>query len=379
MAMTPEELQVLQRIETQLTTMPFYVVEYVRSKKRAGLSPDTLLQYLYRYQHFFQWLQREGLAKSPDLASIPYTLLAEMKKQDMELYIEYLREETIPYEKDTTKKRGDAVVNLSIHALKSLFNYLTKETETEDGESYFYRNVMSKIVLHTKKETASRRAQKISSVILNEQEIHEFLHFVEHDYEATLTSGISKQRFSRDKERDLAILSLFLGSGIRLGETARILTKKVNLKKQLIDIKRKGSKEDTVGVMDQAMDHLKSYLSIREGRYKASNEVPFLFVTLYGGTARPLSRRSIENLVNKYTAAFAQGEGMSPHKLRHSFAADFIRNGGNIVLLRDQLGHSNIETTSLYTNLSNKDNQQVLSRMEKNRMKRLNSHMDLNN
>ncbi|MDQ0427187.1 site-specific recombinase XerD [Planomicrobium stackebrandtii] len=61
---------------------------------------------------------------------------------------------------------------------------------------------------------------------------------------------------------------------------------------------------------------------------------------------------------------------MSPHKLRHSFAADFIRNGGSIVLLRDQLGHSNIETTSLYTNLSNKDNEQVLTRMETSRLKR---------
>ncbi|WP_361920399.1 tyrosine-type recombinase/integrase [Streptomyces sp. NPDC046876] len=122
--------------------------------------------------------------------------------------------------------------------------------------------------------------------------------------------------------------------------------------------------------MDQAIHHLRDYLEIREARYTGSKEVPFLFVTLYGGSARPLSRRAIENLVTKYTAAFAQGEGMSPHKLRHSFAADFIRNGGNIVLLRDQLGHSNIETTSLYTNLSNKDNEQVLTRMETNRLKR---------
>ena len=52
---------------------------------------------------------------------------------------------------------------------------------------------------------------------------------------------------------------------------------------------------------------------------------------------------------------------MSPYKLRHSFAADFIRNGGNIVLLRNHLGHSNIETTSLYTNLSNKDTEQALT------------------
>lgn len=370
MAMTPEELQVLQRIENQLSTMPFYVVEYIRSKKRAGLSADTLLQYLYRYQHFFQWLLRENLTGTTEISSIPYSVLAEMKKQDIELYIEFLKEESITHENNSVKRRGSAVVTLSVNALKSLFNYLTKETETEDGESYFYRNVMSKIVLHTKKETANRRAQKISSVILNEHEINDFLQFIEHAYEARLASGLARQRFNRDKERDLAILSLFLGSGIRLGEMARILVKKVNLKKQMIDIKRKGSKEDTVRVMDQAIHHLRDYIEIREARYIGSKEVPFLFVTLYGGTPRPLSRRAIENLVTKYTAAFAQGEGMSPHKLRHSFAADFIRNGGNIVLLRDQLGHSNIETTSLYTNLSNKDNEQVLTRMEINRLKR---------
>src|SRR5690606_11106200 len=305
MALTPEELQILQRIENQLKDMPFYVIEYVRSKKRAGLSPDTLLQYLYRYQHFFQWLLREGLTDAKDIPSIPYSVLAELKKQNVELYLEYLKEESIPHEKESVKKRGQAVVALSVNALKSLFNYLTKETENEAGESYFYRNVMSKIVLHTKKETASRRAQKISSVILNEHEINDFLQFIEHAYEVTLESGLARQRFNRDKERDLAILSLFLGSGIRLGEIARILVKKINLKKKLVDIKRKGAKEDTVRVMDQAIQHLKVYLDIRESRYPGSKEVPFLFVSLYGGIARPLSRRAIENLVTKYTAAFA--------------------------------------------------------------------------
>lgn len=369
MAMTPEELQVLQRVENHLKDMPFYVIEYVRSKKRAGLSADTLLQYLYRYRHFFQWLLSEDLTEAEDISSIPYSVLAELKKQNVELYIEFLKEESIAHENNTVKKRGQAVVTLSVNALKSLFNYLTQETENKDGESYFYRNVMSKIVLHTKKETASRRAQKISSVILNEQEITGFLRFIEYEYETILKSGLARQRFKRDKERDLAILSLFLGSGIRLGELSRILVKKINLKKQFIDIKRKGSKEDTVRIMDQAIRHLKAYLEIRENRYLGAKEVPFLFVSIYGGTARPLSRRAIENLVTKYTAVFAQGEGMSPHKLRHSFAADFIRNGGSIVLLRDQLGHSNIETTSLYTNLSNKDNEQVLTRMEENRVK----------
>ena len=83
MALTPEELQVLRRIENQIKNMPFYVVEYIRSKKRAGLSADTLLQYLYRYQHFFQWLLREGLTDVKDTRSIPYSVLAELKKQNV--------------------------------------------------------------------------------------------------------------------------------------------------------------------------------------------------------------------------------------------------------------------------------------------------------
>src|SRR5699024_6543633 len=132
MALTPEELQILQRIENQLKDMHFYVIEYVRSKKRAGLSPDTLLQYLYRSQHFFQWLLREGLTDAKDTPSIPYSVLAELKKENVELYLEYLKEESIPHEKESVKKRGQAVVALSVNALKSLFNYLTKETEDED-------------------------------------------------------------------------------------------------------------------------------------------------------------------------------------------------------------------------------------------------------
>ncbi|PSL40933.1 hypothetical protein B0H99_10365 [Planomicrobium soli] len=148
MALTPEELQILQRIENQLRDMPFYVVEYVRSKKRAGLSADTLLQYLYRYQHFFQWLLREDLAEVSNTASIPYSVLAELKKQDVEHYIEFLREESLTQENNTVKKRGNAVVMLSVNALKSLFNYLTKETENKDGESYFYPKQHWRVRLH---------------------------------------------------------------------------------------------------------------------------------------------------------------------------------------------------------------------------------------
>lgn len=91
-----------------------------------------------------------------DTPSVPFSILAELKKQNVELYIELLREEFITLENDTVKKCGNVVNTLSVNALKPFFNYLTKENA--NGESYFYRNVMSKIVLR----------KKISTVVLNE-------------------------------------------------------------------------------------------------------------------------------------------------------------------------------------------------------------------
>lgn len=144
---------------------------------------------------------------------------------------------------------------------------------------------------------------------------------------------------------------------------ARILVKKENFKKQLIEIKRKGAKEDTVRVMNQAIQHLRDFLDIQEGRYTGTKEGPFLFVTLYRGTAPLLSRRAIDNLVTKYTAVFSylfiQGEGMSPHKL----SANFIQNVDHIVLLWNQLGQNKIKTTSLYENLSIINNEKLLRKL----------------
>lgn len=368
MALTPEQQHVLALIDKHSESMPFYVKEYILSKKRAGLSPNTLLQYLYRYKHFFNWLMSEGIVESPNVTSIDYKELEVMKKETIEFYLDFLKEENIA-DGDNVEHRGSAVVELTIHALKSLFNYLTKETELDNGECYFYRNVMSKIVIHKKRETANRRARSISSVILNEDEINEYLEFIKNGYGEQLHSPLAKRRYERDSARDLAINSLILGTGMRVGEIASIEVKKVHLNKGNIEITRKGGTEDTVLVMESALKDLKEYIQIRNIRYKGAKDCPFLFVSTYGGTAKALSRRAIQNIVNKYTAAFGQSNGISPHKLRHSFAVDFIRNGGSVILLRDQLGHNDINTTSLYTNMADKDSEKILNKMDKQRSK----------
>jgi site-specific recombinase XerD len=180
--------------------------------------------------------------------------------------------------------------------------------------------------------------------------------------------------FLRDKERDISIINMLLGSGIRVSEIANLLIHDINFKKEQIDITRKGNKEDTVLVLPSALESLKKYLEIRTERYKPNHNVPYVFLTKYNGAAQPISVRAIQNLVGKYTMAFnsqggdfASGKALSPHKFRHTFASEWIRTGGNLVLLRDQLGHSSIETTTKYTNLSAEESKKVIDEMEKQR------------
>ncbi|MEI2357880.1 tyrosine recombinase XerS [Mesobacillus zeae] len=364
-----------KRLEEKLNNMPPYVVEFVRAKKRAKYSSSTLLGYVHEYKKFFEWLKKEGIS-TVDVKETPLLTLEELTKENAEFYLEYIQEEIIKEREGVKKKRSESAVLRNINALKSLFNYLTTETEITEGdnkgECYFYRNVFNKIKVGKEKETASRRARKISSVILSDNEISEFIDFVKYEYEKSLT-GRKKAVFLRDKERDISIISMLLGSGARVSEIASLTLSDVDFRKEQIDIVRKGNKEDTAFVLPSALSDLKDYLKIRNDRYKPDSSVPYVFLTKYKGAAQPISVRAIQNLVVKYTKdfnsqeEFLEGKGLSPHKLRHTFATEWIRNGGELILLRDQLGHSSFETTSKYTNLSAEESKKVIDKIDKSR------------
>lgn len=363
---TRENARVHTLLKEHSLKLPDFVEEYVISKSRAGLSPRTLLQYVYKYTNFFSWALSEGVIKAPSIKEIPYTALEHLKKEDIELYLDHLRSEDISNSVENAKFRGAADIESSVNALRALFNYLTVETENEDGECYFYRNVMNKIVRHKKRETASKRARKINAKILDSNDITGLLEYLSHEYEHTLPPT-AKSRFLRDKERDIAIISLILGSGLRVNEVVSLEMINLHLNKNIVDVIRKGGKDDSVLIMEQAKMDLKAYLNVRELKYKGAKNCPFVFTTIYKGSVKELTRRAVQLLVVKYTASYNEDSGISPQKLRHSFATDYMKNEGSIVTLRDQLGHSDIKTTSLYTNMSDDDNIKVLSKMNENR------------
>ncbi|WP_338657036.1 tyrosine recombinase XerS (plasmid) [Sporosarcina psychrophila] len=361
-----------QHIERSIEHLPFYVVEFVRAKKRARLSPGTISGYLHDYKRFFDWLRTEGLAPFDTNKNIPYTILESLKKKDVEYFIEMLMEAKVEQRKDVFVTRSEASVSRFIQSLKSLFNYLTTESEDDDGECYFYRNVMSKIKTPKKSESIARRAKRISSEILDKNEMDGLLHFIKHDYEKKLLPR-QLTYFLRDKVRDVAIISLFQGSGIRVNELAGLQLTDIDNRKSDITALRKGNKLDTISITPSSMEDLMEYLDVRETIYKPDKKNMFVFLTKYAGAANPIAVETVQALVSKYSKAYMSGKHLSPHQLRHSFSKRWLDEGGSLVGLRDQLGHNTIETTVLYTNLSQEEQREILKKMDASPTKNVHS------
>jgi len=150
--------------------------------------------------------------------------------------------------------------------------------------------------------------------------------------------------------RDRAILELFYGTGIRLGELAGLKLDDIDFVNGLIRVTGKGNRERLVPLGEMAIQSLKNYLEVRAELFKKSflKNLSAVFVNRYG---KPLSRRGIQRRVAKYLG-LALASSTNPHVLRHSFATHLLDEGADLIAVRELLGHSSLSTTQIYTHVS---------------------------
>ncbi|MDE5052544.1 tyrosine recombinase XerS (plasmid) [Niallia taxi] len=367
MAITKQHEMYEKRLQELLKEMPYYVVEYVDDKLDIR-SPLTLFNYVRDYKEFFSWLLAENIVACPNIKEIPVTALGELPLADVQNYFKFAarKKYKITEKDDITKKISPKTINRQKSALRSLFNYLTLEAEVDGGEPYFHRNVMKKIPIKKVSETFNERAKKITEkIFINDNDV-EFLDYIENHYEETLTTT-ELRYYKRDKERNYAILSLFLGSGIRVNELTSLRLKDVDITAGEISVIRKGGKKDTVSVTPSSLKDVIKYLDVRATKYKAgSGENEYLFIKLYKGNPEPLTNRAVEDIVYKYTKSF--DKRMSPHKLRHTYATNLAEHtGGDIPLIMNQLGHTQSDISLLYINTSREKAKMAAELLDKRR------------
>lgn len=148
--------------------------------------------------------------------------------------------------------------------------------------------------------------------------------------------------------RDRAMLELLYATGIRVSELISLKLQDVNLALSYI-VCRDGDKERVIPFGECSRHSLERYL--REGRdhLLKGQESEYLFVNCSG---KVMSRQGFWKLIKQYAAKAGIVADITPHTLRHSFAAHLVQNGADLKSVQEMMGHSDIATTQMYLNIS---------------------------
>ena len=302
--------------------LPPFCATFFRGIERQT-SSRTRIAYAYDLKVFFDFLRKENpVLGKVDKDQISLSHLDQLSVTDLEEYMEYLKYRFNDKNQEiVNKERG---IMRKISSLKSFYNY-------------FYRNEMLK-----NNPAALVRLPKLHDkeiIRLDIDEVALLLDEVEHGEALT-----EKQKafHAKTKVRDLALLTLLLGTGIRVSECVGLDIEDLDFKNSGIRIHRKGGKEVTVYFGVEVENALFDYLAERKQMTPMPGSEHALFLSMQ---MKRISVRSVENLVKKYAKLVTPLKKITPHKLRSTYGTALYQETGDIYLVADVLGHSDINTT----------------------------------
>ena len=152
--------------------------------------------------------------------------------------------------------------------------------------------------------------------------------------------------------RDRAMIEIIYSCGLRLAEVQGLDDGDLDLRRGLVKVVGKGDKERILPVGERAREALEAYLPRRadvSSRVTESRDGGPLFISRRGTR---ISRRQIQRSVGAWLAWAAEGENLSVHALRHTFATHMLDEGADLLAVKDLLGHSSLSTTRIYTHTS---------------------------
>ena len=150
-----------------------------------------------------------------------------------------------------------------------------------------------------------------------------------------------------NKERDYAIITLFLNCGLRLSELVGINISNIDFSENRLTVIGKGNKERMVFYKAVDFDLFKKYLQVRNNILKGRDS-DYLIVSKTG----KLTTRTVEKIVKDYALKKNVKSKITPHTLRHTFATDLLNEGADIRSVGELLGHESLSTTQIYTHVS---------------------------
>ena len=317
-----KDVENILRLREVLTTLPPFCRDYFRAIDTTTTT-KTRISYAYDIRIFFQFLLDENPAfKDYKMTDFTVDVLDQIKALDLEEYQEYLK---VYQAGDKTETNGERGLKRKISALRSFYAYFYKREMIETNPTV----LIDVPKIHDK-----------SIIRLDTDEVALLLDYIEHCGDQL--TGQKRVYYEKTKERDLAIVTLLLGTGIRVSECVGLDIEDVDFKNNGIKVTRKGGNEMVVYFGPEVEKALKRYIEVRENISPLEGHEHALF---YSAQRRRIGVQAVENLVKKYASQITTTKKITPHKLRSTYGTTLYQETGDIYLVADVLGHKDVNTT----------------------------------
>ena len=317
-----KDIENIKKLREMMKELPPFCTEFFRGIE-PRTSTRTRIAYAYDLSVFFDFLKKENpVFAKMERMDFKLEQLDQITVTDLEEYMEYLKYRFNEQNHEImNQERG---IMRKISSLKSFYNYFFRTEKLTTNPAALVQ--LPK--LHDKE-----------IIRLDVDEVALLLDAVEQGEGLT-----EKQKafHKRTRLRDLALLTLLLGTGIRVSECVGLDINDVDFKNGGIHIHRKGGKEVTVYFGSEVENALQDYLDERFGIIPEEGSEQALFLSMQ---RKRMNVRSVENLVKKYARIVTPLKKITPHKLRSTYGTNLYRETGDIYLVADVLGHSDVNTT----------------------------------
>jgi site-specific recombinase XerD len=333
--------QNIEKMRAVLDELPRFCKQFFRGIENTT-SARTRLGYALDLRIFFEFLQENNTAlrKTP-IREYPLSLLDQLTKEDIEEYMDYLE---LYYKDDKEYRNDERGKARKLASLRSFYHYFyTSELIEKDVAA-----LVPMPKLHEKE-----------IIRLNPDEVAILLDAVENGENLTA----SEQRYHKvTKVRDLALLTLLLGTGIRVSECVGLDIDDVDFRNGGIKIRRKGGYEAIVYFGREVEDALLDYMEQRKHKIPAQGHENALFLSMQN---KRISVRAVEKLVKKYASKVTSLKKITPHKLRSTYGTNLYKETGDIYLVADVLGHKSVDTTRKHYAAMEEENRRAAAKAVK--------------